>query len=219
LGSSAASAVASAFAVNKLFGSPLTPREVIRVATQAEAFFSGDFFADNTASSLLGGGTLTRCNDPLEVISLGSIPEAVIILVRPQLKILTRRARAILPRKVPLKGFVSNMANSCAIVAAFYRRDLDLFARAIDDRVIEPVRARLIPGFYEAKEAALGAGAMGFSISGAGPAVFSITGDPGQAEAIGEAVMRAFQNRGLASWQLITEIDGDGARVLPSGGN
>jgi len=215
LGSSAASAVAAAFAVNCLFSSPLSPHELIQVATVAEASVSGGFFADNTATSMLGGATLTRCNDPLEVICLGTIPRAVIVLVRPHFRVLTRRARAILPQKIPIKGFVANMANSCAIVAAFYRQDLDLLARAIEDNVIEPVRAKLIPGFYEAKEAALKEGAKGFSLSGAGPTVFSITEDAQKANAIGEAMVQAFRKKGLESNQIITGIDSEGARLLP----
>jgi len=215
LGSSAASAVASAFAVNHLFGSPLSSTEVIQVATTAEASVSGEFFADNTATSLLGGATLTRCNDPLEVISLGTIPGAIIVLVSPCLRVLTKKARAILPKKVPLKGFVSNMANSCAIVAAFCRQDLGLLVRAIEDQVIEPVRARLIPGFYEAKEAALREGAKGCTLSGAGPTIFSITDDRERAEAIGAAMVKAFQKEGLESCSLITGIDAEGARILP----
>jgi homoserine kinase len=214
MGSSAASAVASAFAVNHLFGSQLSILDLIQVATAAEARVSGGFFADNTATSLLGGATLTRCNDPLEVISLGTIPGAVIVLVRPCLKVLTRRARAILPQKVPLKGFVSNMANSCAIVAAFYRQDLDLLARSIDDCVIEPKRAKLIPGFYQVKDAALNAGAKGCSLSGAGPTLFSITEDQEKARAIGEAMTEAFRGKGLESHQLITGIDAEGARIM-----
>ncbi|MDH7499355.1 MAG: homoserine kinase [candidate division NC10 bacterium] len=215
LGSSAASAVAAAFAVNQLLGSPLDTDQLIHAATDAEAAVSGGFFADNTATSMLGGATLTRSSDPLEVIALGTIPRAVIVLVRPHLKILTRRARAILPQKVPMRGFVSNMANSCAIVAAFYRQDLDLLARAIEDRVIEPVRAKLIPGFYEVKEAALKEGAKGFSLSGAGPTVFSITDDAEKANAIGEAMGKAFRKKGIESDQFITGIDSQGARLLP----
>lgn len=218
LGSSAASAVAAAFAVNHLLGSPLSPNEIIRAATFAEASVSGGYFADNTATSLLGGATLTRSSEPLDVIPLGTIPEAVITIVRPFVRVLTRRARAMLPQRIPLHAFVSNMANSCAIVAAFFRQDLDLLARAIDDRVIEPVRAKLIPGFYEAKDAAIREGARGFSISGAGPTVFSITDDREKAKAIGEAIVRAFQKKGLKTFQLITGIDSEGARVLPESG-
>ena len=214
LGSSASSAVGGAFAVNHLFDSPLSTRDIIHAATLAEASVSGGYFADNTATSLLGGATLTRSSDPLDVIPLGTIPQAVIVIVRPFVRVLTRRARAMLPQEIPLHAFVSNMANSCAIVAAFCRQDLDLLARAIDDQAIEPVRAKLIPGFYEAKDAALQEGAQGFSISGAGPTVFSITDDQEKAKAIGEAIVSVFKKKGLETFQLITGIDSEGARVL-----
>jgi len=215
LGSSASSAVAGALATNYLFGSSLAQPEIIRAATIAEASVSGGYFSDNTATSLLGGATLTRSNDPLDVIPLGTIPQAVIVIVRPFVRVLTRRARAILPERIPLQAFVSNMANSCAIVAAFCRQDLDLLARAIDDQAIEPTRAKMIPGFYEAKDAAMKAGARGFSISGAGPTVFSITDDQEKAKAIGEAMAAAFKKKGLETFQLVTGIDSEGARILP----
>ena len=218
LGSSATSAVAGACAVNHLLGSPLSPDEIIQAATFAEAAVSGGYFSDNTATSLLGGATLTRSSEPLDVIPLGTIPEAIITIVRPFVRVLTRRARAMLPQRIPLHAFVSNMANSCAIVAAFFRQDLDLLARAIDDHAIEPIRAKLIPGFYEAKDAAMQEGARGFSISGAGPTVFSITDDREKAKAIGDAMVRAFQKKGLETFQLITRIDPEGARVLPESG-
>jgi homoserine kinase len=215
LGSSAASAVAAAYATNFLYGCPLDNYQLIHAATVAEACVSGGFFADNTATSLLGGATLTRSTSPLEVVPLGTIPEAWIVLVRPELEVLTRKARSILPRRIPLEGFVANLANSCAIVAAFLRQDLDLLSRSIDDRVIEPLRSKLIPGFLEAKEAAMGKGAKGVSLSGAGPSLFSITDDPNKARAIGEAMVNAFHKKGMKASFFLTQMEPQGARLLP----
>lgn len=214
LGSSAASAAAAAFAVNHLYGNRLSREELILPATRAEAAVSGGFFADNTAPSLLGGATLTRSCLPLDVTRIGSISKLVLVLVTPHLVILTREARAMLPDTVPMQDFIFNMANTSLITAAFAKDDYSLFARSLNDVVVEPVRSRLIQGFDQVKENALKAGADGMSISGSGPTVFAITDNPSRAHFIEDAMVRTFREVGVESTSWITEVDGDGARVL-----
>jgi homoserine kinase len=213
LGSSAASAAGAAFAVNELYKGRLTPNDLILPATVAEAAVSGGFFADNTAPALLGGATLTRCHEPLDVVKLGSIPDLLIVVATPDFELPTRRSRAVLPEYVPLKGFVENMANSCLMVAAFTTGDVNLLGRCVNDTVIEPVRAHLIPGFYDVKYAALEAGAYGCSISGAGPSVFAVTDNISKAQAIGEAMVKAFGDCKVQSQMYIAKMEADGARI------
>lgn len=214
LGSSAASAAAAAFAVNTLFDGNLTKNDLILPATIAEEFVSGGFFADNTAPALLGGATLTRSCEPLDVTRLGTIHELVIAIVVPEHKILTKEAREILPKSVPMKDFVSNMANACLMVAAFTNDDVHLLGRCVDDRIIEPARAKLIPGFYDVKKAALDAGAYGCSISGAGPAVFTFTNNIQKGKEIGKAMQEAFEKNNLKSEPHVSKVDAHGARVV-----
>jgi homoserine kinase len=214
LGSSAASAAGAAFAVNELFQGGLTPNDLIYPATIAEAAVSGGFFADNTAPSLLGGATLTRCRQPLDVIKLGSIRDLVIAIATPDFQVTTKHARAILPDKIPLTSFVENMANSCLMVAAFTKDDINLLGRCINDVVVEPVRAGLIPGFYQVKEAALDAGAYGCSISGAGPSLFAVTDNVSKADYIGRAMVEAFRTSGVTAASYIAKMEKDGAKVV-----
>jgi len=214
LGSSAASAAAAAFAVNKLFDGALTDNDLIFPATVAEAAVSGGFFADNTAPALLGGATLTRCREPLDVVKLGSITDLVLVVAVPPFELTTKRARAILPTHIPLASFVENMANACLMVAAFTQDDIGLFGRCVNDTVIEPVRAELIPGFYDVKNAALEAGAYGCSISGAGPALFAVTDNVSKAHHIGEAMTRAFQANNMESTMYVTKMEKEGAKVV-----
>ncbi len=214
LGSSAASAVAGAFAVNELYGRKLSKEELILPATAAEARVSGGFFADNTAPCLLGGATLTRSCVPLDVTRIGSIDHLIIVVVTPDLVVLTREARAILPKEIPFKNFVFNMANTSLITAAFAKNDYSLFARSLHDHIVEPVRARLIKGFPAVKRAALQAGADGMSISGSGPTVFAITSNPTRARRIRNAMVSAFKAAGVAAEAWITEADPEGARVI-----
>jgi len=183
-------------------------------ATKAEEYVSGGFFADNVAPALLGGATLTRSCLPLDVTKVGSIEQLKVILVTPEIVVLTRQARTMLPQKVPMRDFVFNMGNSCLITAAFAKGDYKLFARSLNDVVIEPRRARLIPGFDAVKQNAIDAGADGMTISGSGPTVFAITDNLGKARLIEDAMVRTFKQFGIKSTSLITEVDPIGTRLL-----
>lgn len=214
LGSSAASAAAGAYAANFLYGNRLTRNELIYPATRAEEIVSGDFFADNTAPALLGGATLTRTMEPLDVTRIGSIGSLKLILVTPDVVILTKDAREILPQNVAMGDFVSNMANTALITAAFAKDDYSLFARSLHDVVIEPIRSRLIDGFAEVKDAALKAGADGMTISGSGPTVFAITNDAGKADWIENRMVNTFRSFGIDSRSITTEVDPEGTRIV-----
>ena len=214
LGSSAASAAAAAFATNHLYGGRLSKEELILPATRAEEYVSGDFFADNTAPCLLGGATLTRSCMPLDVTKVGSISSLRIVLVTPALVVLTKEARDILPRQVAMGDFIFNMANACLITAAFAKDDYGLFARSLHDAIVEPARAPLITGFADVKANALKAGADGVAISGSGPTVFAITDDPRKVRFIEDAMVRTFQQHGVAARSVITEVDNEGTRLI-----
>ncbi len=214
LGSSAASAAAAAFAVNALYGEKLSRAELVAPATAAEASVSGGFFADNTAPALLGGAVLIRSKDPLDVAPLGTIETLRIALVTPAIEVLTKNARAVLPKTVPMEGFVANMANAAGIAAAFLKNDYALFARSLRDVVIEPHRAGLIPGFAAARKAAFDAGADGFAISGSGPTVFAVTDDDGKAERIRAAVTAAFAAAGVKSSGRVARPDPAGTKFI-----
>ncbi len=214
LGSSAASAVAAAFAVNHLYGNELSKEELILPATQAEAEVSGGFFADNTAPALLGGATLTRSCLPLDVTRIGSISDLILIVVTPSITVLTREARSMLPEKISMEDFVYNMANTSLITAAFAKDDYSLFARSLNDVVVEPVRASLIDGFDDVKENALKAGADGVAISGSGPTVFAITNQRSRARFIQDAMLRTFKAHGISSTAVITEVEPDGTKLI-----
>ena len=214
LGSSAASAAAGAFAANFLYGNKLLKEELILPATKAEAAVSGGFFADNTAPALLGGATLTRSCEPLDVTRIGSIDALKLIIVIPELVVLTKDARAILPQFVNLRNFVMNMANTALITAAFSKNDYGLFSRCLNDTVIEPVRCSLIKGYHAVRKKALEAGADGMAISGSGPALFAITNSADKAKAIQKAMVEGFKENGVPAEAYITEVDEEGTRLL-----
>lgn len=170
-GGSAASAVAGAKAANALLGDALDAQALLACCLEAESKVSGRHL-DNIAPVLLGGIVLVRSLDPIDVIRLPVPTGLRIVLAHPAQRLSTAESRRALPATIPRAIVTHQLAQVAAMVAACYADDLSLFGRALDDRIAEPARAPLLPGFTDAKRAALGAGALGASISGAGPTAF-----------------------------------------------
>lgn len=212
LGSSAASAVAGAFAVNELLGRPLRKSELLKAAVEAEYRVSGARFFDNVGAALYGGIVIS---DPLrgEVVPTGTIPGAVLVLLTPEARVSTHKARQVLPKKVPLQSAIRNLSKSCQIVASVASNDVALFGSSIADFMIEPYRARWIPHFRRIKRAALDGGALGCAISGAGSTVFAVCDSRARAQRVASAMKKAYGKRG--GIVTITRIDPQGARRLP----
>jgi homoserine kinase len=212
-GGSAASAVAGAVATNALLGGPLDRIALLAAALDAEESVSGRH-ADNIAPSLLGGIVLIRSLDPLDLIELPVLPELRVVIVCPHQQLRTVDARRVLPAQVDRAVAVHQAAQVGAIVAALATDDYELLGRAIDDRIAEPARAALLPGFREAKQAALGAGALGSSISGSGPSAFALVRGPEAGARVGAAMAAAYTACGHRSSVRVCGIDRIGARVL-----
>jgi len=211
-GGSAASAVAAAVAVNELLGSPFGKEELLLPCLEAETAVAGRH-ADNVAAALFGGVVLVRSLEPLDVVRLPFPGDLRIVLVQPGQRLRTEEARARLPRSVDLADAVAQAAGVGALVAALALRDYDLLRRSVDDRIAEPARSSLLPGFAEAKSAAMSAGAVGCSISGSGPSSFAFAVDDDSARRIGEAMVAAYRARGIDASARTGAIDGEGARI------
>jgi homoserine kinase len=216
LGSSGASSAAGAVAANELLGRPLRQHDVVLSAMEGECAASGTAHADNVAPSVMGGIVLVRSYDPFEMVEL-PVPDALrIAVVHPHCQVSTAEARRLVKeRTYGLEVIVPNIGSVAALVAALYRGDLPLLGRSIDDRIIEPLRATLIPGFAAVKDAAFGAGAFGCSIAGSGPSVFAFAGSDGSAKCVGEAMQAAFRKAaGLDSDLFRGKVSTEGARVV-----
>lgn len=212
-GGSAASAVAGAVAANVLSGARLDHVALLECALEAEAAVAGRHL-DNLAPSLLGGLVLVRTVQPVDVIRL-PVPAALrVVLVHPHQRLGTREARAALPATLPRDLALQQAANIAAMVAGACLGDLALLGRAIDDRIAEPARAPLLPGFVAARRAALDAGALGCSISGAGPTAFAFTDRDDLSVRVAEAMVRAYGDAGVAANAKITQVDPAGAREV-----
>lgn len=214
LGSSGASAVAAAWAVNLLCGGPLQKREVLEACMAAEASVSG-WHADNVGPSLLGGLVLVSSYEPLELVHLNYPENLVFVLVTPYHEVKTRDAREVIPRMLPLQDHIANSASLASMIYALERGNLPLFGRSVQDKIVEPARAALIPGFFHVKQAALEAGAYGCSISGAGPTIFAITDQLEKGQMIGRAMQEAFLKKAsLESRFWVCRVDSEGARQV-----
>lgn len=211
LGSSAASAAAAAFAVNELIGGPLRKVDLVEPCLEAEAVVSGRH-ADNVAPALLGGLVMVRGTDPLDLVRL-PVPEGLlVVVVTPAFELATRRAREVLPESVPLGSSIRSSANLGTFVAACFSGDLGLLGRALSDEIVTPARAPLIPGCREVMSAAARAGALGSSISGAGPSIFALCHSPATAARVAQAMVAAFKRAGLEATHVVSPADCPGAR-------
>lgn len=214
LGSSAASAVAGVFAVNTLLGDPLTKKELLHFAVLGEQLADGSYHADNVAPSLLGGIILIRDNATLDITSLPIPDDLVATVIYPEVEVLTRDSRNILKPEISLQRCIAQTGNLASFIAGLYQSDYELIGRSLTDHIIEPQRAVLIPHFYEVKNMALIKGALGCSISGAGPSVFALFRGFTEAEKGGKAMKDIFIQHGISATSYICKINSEGAIVL-----
>jgi homoserine kinase len=200
-------------AVNALLGYPLDRRALVGAALAAEESVSGRH-ADNIAPALLGGIVLIRSLDPLDLVELPVPDELWVVVARPDQRLRTAEARSVLPDQISRAAAVHQAAQVGAMVAALATSDYELLGRAIDDRIAEPVRTPLLPGFREAKQAALAAGALGSSISGSGPTAFALVRGRDAGERVAAAMAAAYASCGHRSEVRVAQIDRRGARVI-----
>jgi homoserine kinase len=213
LGGSAASAVAAVVAANALLAQPLPKLELLKFAMQGEAVASGSLHVDNIAPSLFGGLVLTVGIDHPRVKQI-PVPSGVrAVIVHPHMFLSTRQARAILRRSVDLSDFVWQTANLAGFISGCYTNDLDMIRESLRDVVIEPQREALIPGFADVQRAAIDAGSLGGSISGAGPTMFAWTLER-DAERVRDAMVAELTRRSIECDRWIVPLDAPGARVL-----
>ncbi len=215
LGSSAASSVGGAVAVNALFGNKLSKYDIVNCSLQGEAAASGTAHADNVAPAVFGGIVLIRTSDPLDVISL-PVPTALrVVVVHPHTEVLTAEARRLVAeRHYTIDQAVQNLGNVAALVTALHQADLALFARSISDALVEPVRAPLVHGYATVKKAALDAGALGCSISGSGPSVVAFVDSDALADDVATAVEDAFARHSLTTDRYVGPVNRVGAQVV-----
>ena len=213
LGSSSASTVAGLVAVNTLFDNLLSARELIPFAMKGEELACGTGHADNVAPALLGGFVLIRSYEPLDIIKLPYPENLHCAIIFPHVEVPTRDARQLIRNKILLKDAVTQWGNIAGLVSGLFMKDVDLIGRSMQDILIEPTRAILIPDFYAMRQIAMENGALSFGISGSGPSVFAFTKDAKTAELINTKIQQHLHSLNVESSVYQSSINANGPKV------
>jgi len=212
MGGSAASAVAGAVAADSVMGGGLPREALLDAALAAETVVAGRH-ADNIAPALYGGMVLVLEMEPVRLV-FGRVHASLgFVVATPAYGVETAKARAVLPREIPRGDGVAQAAHLAALLLGLERGDGELIRRGMVDRVAHPARAPLYPGYDEARQAGLAAGAFGIAVSGAGPTLVGIV-PRGSEGRVAAAIETAYHDAGYSVEARGAEVDKVGARVL-----
>jgi homoserine kinase len=214
IGSSAASSAGAVFGINELLGRPFTRKELILFAMQGEKLASGNAHADNVSPCLLGGFTLVRSYNPLDIIKIESPSELYSTVIHPQIELKTSDARSVLKQTVSLKSAIIQWGNVGGLIAGLYTKDYELIGRSLHDEIIEPLRSVLIPGFDLMKQSALENGALGSGISGSGPSIFALSKGKETAEKIAKAMSAVYDEMNLLYEVHVSKVNNEGIKII-----
>jgi homoserine kinase len=211
LGSSAASAAASVYGLNKLLKANLTNNEIIEIASRGEVASGGTHHADNVAGCLLGGFVFVRNHQPLDVVKIDAPEIPVVLYVLKKSQVTTR---GFIPDRFSLAEVKEQMSWCSSLIYAVLSGDLEKIGRAINrDNISEPVRSRFIPAYAELKKRILETGAFGCNVSGGGSSLFAICPKE-KRDGIAE-VMRSFaKDKGTPGEIIQTEASNGGLREI-----
>lgn len=215
MGSSAASAAATSIAFDRLFGLKQSPNTLVECAGVGERASAGSIHYDNVSASVLGGFVIVRTK-PLDVLKITPPSDLRLVVAVPKIAVPTKKtevSRSVVPKQVTLSDSVINLSNAASIVAGFVQRDSTLIGKSIQDIIVEPARAHLIPGFFAVKKNALKAGALGVTISGAGPSVISFTTKKSNLNKIANAMKKGFASAKTDCIVVICKPS-DGAKTI-----
>ena len=205
LGSSAAAIVAGLFGANEMLGQPMSPNELLKLATEMEGH------PDNVAPALLGGLVVSVMDQEEIFTKRYEVPEFTVVIVKPILDWPTRTARAVLPKSVSRADAIHNIGRTALVVDALRNGDLDLLQKVMDDRIHQPYRLKHISGGMTAYKTAKRFGAA--ALSGAGPSIINFV-MPEHAEQARCEIEKVFQERGIETRGLITKPSTLGAHAI-----
>ena len=214
IGSSSASAAGAVFGINELLGRPFSRNQLIQFAMQGEKLASGSAHADNVAPALLGGFTLVRSYNPLDVISIASPPDLYATIIHPQIELKTADMRAVLNPMITLKSAIAQWGNVGGLIAGLYTADYELIGRSLQDEIVEPLRSPLIPGFDAIKKAALQNEALGCGISGSGPSIFALSKSIETAEKVAKAMRETYIEFDIPFEIHVSKVNEIGVKTL-----
>ena len=214
IGSSAASAAGTVWAMNELLERPFDATELVAFAMKGELLASGTAHADNVAPALLGGFTLIRSYEPLDIIKIPSPDQLYATVIHPQIEVKTSDARSVLKQSISLQKSIVQIGNLGGLISGLYTADYNLISRSLHDEIVEPLRSILIPGFDEVKQNAIQAGALGAGISGSGPSIFALSKGKATAEKVAKSMSETYQNLNIDFDVHVSNINKKGCRIL-----
>ena len=214
IGSSAASAAGIVVGINELLGNPMHRKDLIPFAMEGEFLASGSYHADNVSPAILGGFTLVRGYDPLEVIKINSPNDLYVTIIHPHIEVKTSEARNILPKEIPLKTAITQWGNLGGLISGLYTEDYGLIGRSLNDVVAEPYRKNLIPEFDNVKKTAIENGALGCGISGSGPSVFALSKGIHVAENVSDGIKKVYSKTGIGYAIYVSKVCDEGVKVI-----
>lgn len=214
IGSSSASAGGAVFGINELLGKPFSRKELVDFAMKGEALASGSEHADNVAPCLLGGFTLIRGYNPLDIIKIKSPKDLYATVIHPQIELKTSEMRAVLQPMISLKSAIIQTGNLAGLIAGLYTSDYDLIGRSLHDDIVEPLRGKFIPQFDLVKKTALKNGALGSGISGSGPSIFALSKGKTTAEKIAVAMRKIYNETGISYEIHVSKINDEGIKII-----
>ncbi|OTA21430.1 homoserine kinase [Xenorhabdus beddingii] len=186
LGSSACSVVASLVALNEYEGRPFSRNQLLDMMGELEGRISGSVHYDNVAPCYLGGLQLILSQEGPLCQPVPVFDDWLWVMAYPGIKVSTSEARAILPAEYPRKDLIDHGRYFAGFIHACHTRQSGLAVKLMQDVVAEPYRTQLLPGFANAREAALKLGALACSISGSGPTLFAICNEMAVAEDVAQ---------------------------------
>jgi len=212
LGSSATAIVGGLLAANAVRIRELPLSRLVEIATSIEGH------PDNVAPAIMGGLVVSvmQKDGPVTALSVEVPRDLWVCVAVPDFYLDTRFSRGRLPDRVTREDAVFNLSRSALWIAAMARGDLGVLKVATQDALHQPYRSELIPGLKDVFDAALDAGALGVALSGSGPSVAAFCRRP-TAEAVSEAMSRAFRRVGVTTRSLITRPAAKGAQVTVEG--
>ena len=181
---------------------------------EGERVAEGVAHADNVSPALIGGFTLVRDTNPLDVISIPFPSELAVAVCIPLIEVRTEDARKVLKKNISLGSAVKQFGNIAGLIAGLHQSDMNLIGRSLTDVIIEPERAILVPGFKKVQVAAIHAGALGAGLSGSGPTIFALCRESTVAS-VENAMHVAFLEEGIKTLHFGTKISNEGCRVIP----
>lgn len=207
LGSSAAAIVAGLAAANECVGGPLSKQDLLDMATEMEGH------PDNVAPAIFGGMTVSVVeNGVAKTLPISPALNLQLVVAIPGFNLPTKQARDVLPQEVSRQDAIFNLAHASLLVGAMCQGNAEMLRWALQDRLHQPYRIKLIPGMEDVLAAACEQGAIGAVLSGAGPCLIAFA--TANADRIGAGMTAAFARHSVNAVYRVLEIDKFGVQVI-----